>query len=110
MRVTENHPGEERVATAFAAFSEFLSQPCCGRCEVLEICLNRLQEEVTQHRPSYPKALLHALRRTVPFPTSHASAGCGRCLPAEILMLYLTPGEEIRLPKQRDQAVDVNEP
>jgi len=110
MRVIENHSGEERVAITFAAFSEFLSQPCCGRCEVLEICLKRLQDDAMQHRALYPKALLHALRRTVPFPASHAHAGCGRCLPAEILMLYLTPGEEIRLHKHRDQAVDGNEP
>ena len=97
MRMIENRPTERRVTAAFAAFSEFLAQPSCGRCEVLEICLKRLQEEAVQHRASYPKALLHALRRTVPFPTSHVPAGCGRCLPAEILMSYLTPGEEILL-------------
>jgi hypothetical protein len=102
MRVTENRLPEERVTAAFAAFSEFLAQPCCGRCEVLEICLKRLQEETVQHRASYPKALLYALRRTVPFPASHAPMGCGRCLPAEILMLYLTPGEEIPFLKHKD--------
>jgi hypothetical protein len=102
MRVTEHRPVEERVTTAFSAFSEFLSQPRCGRCEVLEICLKRLQDDTARHRATYPKTLLRALRRTVPFPASHASAGCGRCLPAEILTLYLTPGEQICLHNRRD--------
>lgn len=110
MCVLEKHLGEERLPAAFAAFSQFLSQPCCGRCEVLEICLKRLQEEALQHRAAYPKVLLHALRRAVPFPASHAPAGCGRCQPAEILMLYLTPGKEIPLHKQGTQSVAVHEP
>ena len=110
MCLTEKYPVEERVTTAFAAFSEFLSQPCCGRCEVLEICLKRLRDDAMQHRASSPKALLHALRRTVPFPVSHAPAGCGRCRPAEILMLYLTPGETIRLSNTGGQVAGVNNP
>ena len=108
MRVSEKRLGEERIATAFAAFSEFLSQSCCGRCEVLEICLKRLQDDATRHRASSSKTLLHALRRTVPFPASHAPAGCGRCLPAEMLMLYLTPGEVMRVSSREGQVADVN--
>jgi hypothetical protein len=102
MRVTEKNPLEERVVTAFSALSEFLSQPRCGRCEVLEICLQRLRDDAEQRRAAYPRPLLRVLRRTVPFPASHASAGCRRCLPAEILLLYLTPGEEIPPHKQRE--------
>jgi hypothetical protein len=110
MRETEKAFSGERVTAAFTAFSEFLSQPCCSRCEVLEICVNHLRDEVMQHRAAYPKDLLQALRRTVPFPASHVSAGCGRCLPAEILMRYLTPREDLRSATTRDQTVDVDNP
>jgi hypothetical protein len=110
MRETEKVFSGERVTTAFTAFSEFLSQPCCRRCEVLEICVKRLRDDVMQHRAACPKDLLHALRRTVPFPASHASAGCGRCLPAEILMTYLTPGKDLRSVTKKDHTVDVANP
>lgn len=82
---------EERVATAFASFSHFLTHPHCGRCEVLEICFRRLQDDGKHHRSAYPKEFLQALRRSAPFRMSHTPARCGRCLPAEMLMRYLTP-------------------
>jgi len=92
----------ERITAAFTALSEFLSQPCCSRCEGLVDRVKRLRGEEMQHLAACPKDLLHAMRRTVPFPASHASAGCGRCLPAEILMRYLTPGEDLYSATTRD--------
>lgn len=110
MRETGKTFSEERVATAFSAFSEFLTQSCCRRCEVLEMCLKRLRDDLQDRDATTSKDLLHELRRTVPFPATHPSEECGgRCGPAQILMAYLTPGEAIPLPKPKEHAVDAKQ-
>lgn len=110
MRAPGNICSEERVAAAFIAFSEFLAQSCCRRCEVLEMCLKRLRDDLQEHDATSSEDLLHELRRTVPFSASHPSEECGGgCGPAQIFMAYLTPGEAIPLPKRKDLAVDANQ-
>ncbi|MGE0827460.1 MAG: hypothetical protein AB7G75_32275 [Candidatus Binatia bacterium] len=80
-----------RLRTTFDALSNCLSRAGCQRCEILEICLKRLQEDVLDSKGVYPKSLLQTLRQAVPFVTTHRRENCRRCLPAEILMTYLTP-------------------
>ncbi|NOT55145.1 MAG: hypothetical protein HOP18_11105 [Deltaproteobacteria bacterium] len=94
------------MATAFSAFSEFLSQSCCRRCQVLEICLTRLRDDLLDRDATASEDLLRELQRTVPFPATHPAEDCsGRCGPAQIFMAYLTPGADIPLPKPKDHAV-----
>jgi hypothetical protein len=110
MRETGKAFSGERVAAAFTAFSEFLSQSCCRRCEVLELCLNRLRDDLQDRDATSSEDLLRELRRTVPFPATHTPEECGgRCGPAKIFMAYLTPGKEIPLPKRSDHVVDANQ-
>ncbi len=110
MRETGKTFSEERVAAAFSAFSEFLSQSCCRRCQVLEMCLTRLRDDLQDHDATASQDLLRELRRTVPFPATHPPDECGgRCGPAQIFMAYLAPGEDIPLPKPKDHAVDAKQ-
>jgi hypothetical protein len=92
---TEPQPQVTRVATAFTALSHFFSETPCRSCEVLELCLNHLQADLSQQRSASPKKLLQTLRRMVPFSSSHRRCESRRCLPAEILMAYLTRGGEL---------------
>lgn len=87
-------PQTNRLATTFNALYAFLDDPNCRSCEVLELCLKHLQDDTSAHRSSYPKSLLRILRRIVPFSAAHRRCEGRRCVPAEILMSYLTPGEK----------------
>ena len=87
-------PSAARLTTALSTLSEFLAEPACRHCEVLEICLAHLLEDAAAHHSSYAKRLSRALHGVVPF-ASNRRSGCRRCVPAEILAAYLTPGEEV---------------
>jgi len=89
------HPLAARLATTLSALCDFLSEPSCRQCEVLEICFKHLQTDASEHRPSYPRSLLRSLRRVPPFSVTHRRCDGRRCVPAELLATYLTPGEEV---------------
>jgi len=83
-----------RLAAAFSALCDLLAEPDCHHCEVLEICLKHLREDASDHKFSHPSTLLQSLHQVVPFAYVHRRLPCLRCVPAEILAAYLTPGEE----------------
>lgn len=83
-----------RLTTGLSTLSEFLAEPTCRQCGVLEICFAHLLEDAAAHHSSYAKRLSRALHGVVPF-ASNRRSGCCRCVPAEILAAYLTPGEEL---------------
>jgi hypothetical protein len=86
-----------RLANALGALCDFLSEPSCRQCEVLQGCLRHLQEDASE-RPSVQSiGPVRALRGGAPFAYVHHRFPCRRCPPAEILAMYLTPGEEILL-------------
>ena|SRR5215468_9178543 len=95
MASTEQYPPVHRLTTTLDALSVFLDDPDCCSCEILEICLKHLQDDVRTCRFAYPKSLLRTLRRLVPFSAAHRHCESRRCAPAEILMSYLTPGEKL---------------
>jgi len=74
-----------------------LALPLCSKnkCEVLQICLRHLQEDASERPSLFPRSLLHALRRVSSFAYVRRRSPCRRCMPAEILAAYLTPGEEV---------------
>jgi hypothetical protein len=84
----------ERVIATLDALCDFLAEPSCRRCEVLAICLRRLEEDASQQSiPS--REVLRALRRANSFSFARRRFDCRRCVPAEILAAYLTPGEVV---------------
>ena len=83
------------LATALDALSDFLAEPNCRQCEVLQICYQHLQEDVAEHPSVYPVSLLRSLRGVLPFAYVRRYSPCRRCIPAEILATYLTPGEDL---------------
>jgi len=102
MRVLDaQHQPTTRLATAFRALSDFLFAPSCRQCEVLQICFQHLQEDALEQPSGFPSRLLRSLRRVTPFAYVRRRSPCRRCMPAEILAAYLTPGEEI-LPDERE--------
>jgi hypothetical protein len=84
-----------RLATALGALCDFLCEPSCRQCEVLQVCLRHLQEDVAEHPSLFPRSLLRCLRRVTPFAYVRRHSPCPRCISAEILAAYLTPGEEV---------------
>jgi len=89
-----------RLATALNALCDFLFEPSCRQCEVLQVCFTHLQEDASEHPSCFPGSLLRSLRRVTPFAYVHRRSPCRRCVPAEILAAYLTPGEEV-VPHER---------
>lgn len=73
------------------ALCEFLDDPRCRSCQVLEICLTRIWDDVRGQHAAMSKDLLRKLRHVVPFAASHRRCEAQRCFPAEMLMAYLTP-------------------
>ena len=96
MRSSEaQRPPVARLATTLTALCDFLSEPSCRQCEVLQICFKHLQEDASERPSFFPSGLLRSLRRAVPFAYVRRYSHCRRCVPAEILAAYLTPGEEV---------------
>jgi hypothetical protein len=87
-----------RLATTLGALCDFLGEPSCRQCEVLQGCLRHLQEDASERPSVYSMSLRRSLRGVVPFAYVHHRFPCRRCLPAEILAVYLTPGEEMLPP------------
>lgn len=83
----------ERVVATLDALCDFLTEPSCRQCEVLAICLRHLEEDASQHNAT-PSDMLRALRRMGTF-SYVRRFDCRRCIPAEILATYLTPGEAV---------------
>jgi hypothetical protein len=84
----------ERIVSTLDALCDFLTEPSCRQCEVLAICLKHLEEDASQQLAT-PSNILRALRRVGTFPYVRRRFDCRRCIPAEILAAYLTPGEEV---------------
>ncbi len=84
-----------RLANALSALGDFLFEPSCRQCEVLQVCFKHLQEDASEHPSFFSGDLLRSLRRATPFAYVHRRSPCRRCIPAEILAAYLTPGEEV---------------
>lgn len=80
-----------RLAETSHSLCEFLDDPQCRSCEVLEICLKRLRDDASNRRSMMPRESLRKLRQVVPFAASHRRCEGQRCLPAEMLLIYLTP-------------------
>jgi hypothetical protein len=85
--------GVNRLATTLAEMCGFLTEASCGRCEVLAVCLRRLQEDVSEQGAAARERLLRALRQAPALPALRYRFECRRCLPAEVLAMYLTPDE-----------------
>jgi hypothetical protein len=94
MRSVDPQPSA-RLAIALSALCDFLCEPSCRQCEVFQICLRHLQEDVAERPPLFPNRLLRSLRRVMPFAYVRRCFPCRRCIPAEILAAYFTPGEEV---------------
>ena len=84
-----------RLASALNALGDFLDEPACRQCEVLRTCFTHLQEDAAALGPSSPRHLRRCLQRMVSFAYVHRRFLCRRCMPAEILSAYLTPGQEV---------------
>lgn len=93
MRFSVRTPASRLTATVYD-LCEFLDDPRCRSCEVLEICLKRLRDDVLNQRSTMPKEVCRKLRQVVPFAASHRRCDGQRCLPAEMLMVYLTYSHE----------------
>lgn len=90
---TQPQPVERMIAT-IDALCDFFTKPSCRQCEVLAICLKRLEDDASQQStPS--RTVLRALRRANSFSFARRRFDCRRCIPAEILAAYLTPGEAV---------------
>ncbi len=87
-------PAAARLNMALTGLRDFLTEPTCRQCEVLEICLKRLLDDASGFRSARLSSLLRSLRQAVPFSYVHRPLPCKRCLPAEIFATYLTPEEE----------------
>lgn len=86
-------PSADRVATTLAALSDFSNEPNCRRCDVFAVCLRHLREDAESHSP-VPQ-VQGALDRLESCPPLRRRFRCPRCIPAEIVLRYLTPGERI---------------
>lgn len=86
-----------RLTMTLNALCDFLDDPRCRGCEVLEICLKHLRDDASTWRSEVPKNILRKLRHTVPFAASHRRCESRRCLPSEMLMAYLTRIRESEL-------------
>lgn len=86
-------PSPDRIATTLAALTDCFAEPDCRRCEVFAVCLQHLIEDA-ESCASAPQ-VQGALDRLESFPQLRRRYSCQRCLPAEILCRYLTPGERI---------------
>lgn len=49
-----------RLVAALGALGDFLGEPACRQCEVLQICFKRLQEDVSECSSSFPSSLLRS--------------------------------------------------
>jgi len=87
-----------KLTLTLHALCEFLIDPRCRSCEVLEICLKRVRDDTSDRRSGVPKDVLRKLRHVVPFAASHRRCQGQRCLPAEMLMAYLTRSSESQDP------------
>lgn len=85
--------GVNRLATTWETMCGFLTEASCGRCDVLAVCLRRLQEDVLEQEATVRERLLEILCETPSRPALRYRYECHRCLPAELLATYLTPGE-----------------
>jgi len=90
------HEGVNRLVTTWEEMCGFLTEASCGRCEVLAVCLRRLQEDVSEQGNAARARLLAIVRETPSLPALRYHYECRRCLPAEMLATYLTPGEDSR--------------
>jgi hypothetical protein len=96
MRCADARPqSAARLVSTLRALRQFLFESECRQCEVLQICLRHLQEDAAERPSLYPRRLLHALWRVSSFAYVRRRSPCLRCMPAEILAAYLTPGEEV---------------
>lgn len=94
MASSTQRPSVCRLTATLSALCDFLADPACRQCDVLAVCLRRLQEDVSELGPSSLKKLPRTLQQ-VSSPTHvHSRFRCQRCGPAEFLALYLTPEED----------------
>lgn len=96
--------GVNRLATTWETMCGFLTEASCGRCDVLAVCLRRLREDVAEQEATVRGRLLQILRETPSLPALRYRYECHRCLPAELLATYLTPGETSECFLQEDKA------
>ena len=89
-----------KLTLTLHALCEFLTDPRCRSCQVLEICLKCMRDDASDQRSELPKELLRRLRHVVPFAASHRRCEGQRCLPAEILMAYLTRSDTPHNPRE----------
>ena len=89
-----------KLTLTLHALCEFLTDPRCQSCQVLEICLKRMRDDSSDQRSELPRELLRSLRHVVPFAASHRRCAGQRCLPAEILMTYLTRSYTSQNPRE----------
>lgn len=97
--------GVNRLETTLADMCGFLTEASCGRCDVLAVCLQRLQEDIPQQEATVRERLLKILRELPSLPALRHRYECRRCLPAEMLAMYLTPGEESKHFAQQEDLV-----
>lgn len=95
MPASEFQPPVQRLAASLDALCDFLTEPNCRQCEVLAVCLQHLQDDAAEYRPTLPARVLRSLRRVSAFPYVRRRFDCRRCVPAHILAAYLTPGAAV---------------
>ena len=94
MASSTQRPSVSRLTVTLSAVCDFLADPNCRQCDVLAVCLRRLQEDVSELDPSSLRKLPGTLLQVSPPTYVHSRFRCQRCGPAELLAMYLTPGEE----------------
>ena len=92
MRSTKQE-GVNRLEATLVEMCGFLTEASCSRCEVLAVCLRRLQEDVSEQEAAARERLLQVLRQAPALPALRYRFECHRCLPAELLATYLTLAE-----------------
>jgi hypothetical protein len=94
MAPATQRPSVSRLTATLSAVCDFLADPQCRQCDVLAVCLRRLQEDVSELGASSLRKLPRTLRQVSPPTYVHSRFRCQRCGPAELLATYLTPREE----------------
>lgn len=96
--------GVNRLEATLVEMCSFLTEASCSRCEVLAVCLRRLQEDVSEQGAAVRERLLQAVRQAPTPPALRYRFECRRCLPAEVLATYLTPNESLNRLTRQDMA------
>ena len=82
MASSTQQPLVSRLTATLSAVCDFLADPNYRECDVLAVCLRRLQEEVSELGPSSLKRFPRSVRQVTPPPYIHSHFRCQRLRPS----------------------------